>query len=167
MWVTGETHWWHTSRLGHWLWKRHNWLVSQSTIQTCSITFRGVGELFPVLFVYLFSQVQQGVCLHVYVWKLTTELIMSVMNGLPTLLAVAIQGRNNFTWQPYLKWTEYYIAAYLLGWWALNTSHYLLGMAREKPLLSRTYSTIYYILNQSTFYDHLRKQFATFIILVP
>lgn len=44
-----------------------------------------------------------------------TELIAPVMNGLPGLPAVAIRGRTTYYIATYLKWTAYYIAAYLLG----------------------------------------------------
>lgn len=44
-----------------------------------------------------------------------TEPIAPIMNGLPALPAVAIQGRTTYNIATYLKWTKYYIAAYLLG----------------------------------------------------
>lgn len=58
-----------------------------------------------------------------------TEPVVLIMNGLPALPAVAIQGRTTYNMATYLKWTKYYIAAYLLGWWALDMSHYLLERA--------------------------------------
>lgn len=44
-----------------------------------------------------------------------TEPIAAIMNGLPALRAVAIRGQTTYYVATYLKWTAYYIAAYLLG----------------------------------------------------
>lgn len=55
--------------------------------------------------------------------------LLPIMNGLPALPAVAIRDRATHYTATYLKRTKYYIAAYLLGWSALDTTHYLLGRA--------------------------------------
>lgn len=86
---------------------------------------QGRQGLCTFVYVCVRVRVRAGVCVHVSVRATAypspshlaapTEPIAPIMNGLPALPAVAVRGRATYYIATYLKWTAYYIAAYLPG----------------------------------------------------